>query len=68
MEPNTPADLTKRQFLRRVVVGGTVVFVAGGYEKPALETLLGSHVARANGSNANDNQQHNDNHQQDGNN
>ena len=47
-----PQRLTKRQFLRRVVVGGgAVVFVAGDYRKPELETLLGPQVAHAQGSN-----------------
>jgi hypothetical protein len=42
---------TKRQFLRRVVVGGgTVMFVATDYLKPELETLLGPQVAHAYGS------------------
>ena len=45
------ARLTKRQFLRRVIVGsGAVMFVAGDYLKPELETLLGSNVAHAHGS------------------
>ena len=44
-------QLTKRQFLRRVFVGsGTVVFVAGDYLRPELETLLGPQVAQAKGS------------------
>ncbi len=33
-----------------VVGGGTVVFVAGDYLKPELETLLGPQVAHAHGS------------------
>ena len=42
---------TKRQFLRRVIVGsGAVTFVAGDYVKPELETLLGPNVAHARGS------------------
>ena len=45
------AGLSKRQFLRRVVVGGgTVIFVASDYLKPELETLLGPQVAHAYGS------------------
>jgi hypothetical protein len=47
-ESAKPEGLTKRQFLRRVIVGGgTVTFVAGGYLKPELETLLGPDVAHA---------------------
>jgi hypothetical protein len=43
--------LTKRQFLRKAVVGGgTVMFVASDYLKPELETLLGTQVAQARGS------------------
>jgi hypothetical protein len=46
-----PERLTKRQFFRRVIVGsGTVMFVAGDYVRPELETLLGPKVARAHGS------------------
>ena len=45
------ARLTKRQFLRRLIVGsGAVTFVAGDYLKPELETLLGSNVAHARAS------------------
>ena len=45
------ARLTKRQFLRRVVVGsGAVMFVSGDYLKPELETLLGPNVVQARGS------------------
>ena len=50
-ESTKPDKLTKRQFLRRVIVGsGTVMFVAGDYRKPELETLLGPQVAHAAGS------------------
>lgn len=50
-EQKEVSRLTKRQFLRRVVVGGgTVMFVAGDYLKPELETLLGPQVAHAHGS------------------
>jgi hypothetical protein len=44
-------QLSKRQFLRKVFVGGgTVMFVAGDYLRPELETLLGPQVAQAKGS------------------
>ncbi len=50
-ESSKAKRLTKRQFLRRVIVGsGAVTFVAGDYLKPELETLLGSNVAHARGS------------------
>jgi hypothetical protein len=46
-----PARLSKRQFFRRVIVGGgAVMFVGGDYRKPELETLLGPNVAHAYGS------------------
>jgi hypothetical protein len=50
-DPKTGRQLTKRQFLRRVLVGGgTVMFVAGDYLRPEVETLLGPQVAQAKGS------------------
>jgi hypothetical protein len=51
MKKSKTERFTKRQFLRRVIVGGgAVTFVAGDYLKPELETLLGSHVVQARGS------------------
>ena len=49
--PEQPNGLTKREFLRKVVVGGTIMFVAGGgYVRPELQTLQGPQVAQAHGS------------------
>lgn len=54
--PEQPNGLTKREFLRKVVVGGTVMFVAGGgYVRPELQTLQGPQVAQAHGSPRSDN-------------
>ena len=45
------SGLTKREFLRKAIVGGAVAFVAaGGYVRPELETLQGPQVAHATGS------------------
>ncbi len=44
------SGLTKREFIRKVIVGGAVIFVAGGgYVRPELETLQGPQVAHATG-------------------
>jgi len=49
--PEQPNGLSKREFLRKVVVGGVVTFVAaGGYVRPELQTLQGPQVAKAHGS------------------
>ena len=45
------SGLTKREFLRKVIVAGSVTFVVGGgYVRPELQTLLGPQVAHATGS------------------
>jgi hypothetical protein len=41
------AQPAKRQFLRKIVVGGAVMVVAAGYQPPQLDTLLGPQVAHA---------------------
>ena len=41
------SGLTKREFVRKVIVGGVVIFVAGGgYVRPELETYWGLSGAR----------------------